>query len=70
MKLTIEINIHKDDYARITKWLKQFNPEATLKDTLQDFCIETQQRFKERADRYYKTGKTAYERFKEEIGVA
>jgi hypothetical protein len=67
LKVTIEIDIPKDDYAALTKWLKHLGGEITIEETLQCLSAETIKKWLYRARRYMKEGKTALERFLDEI---
>lgn len=68
MKVKVEIDIPDEDYSRIVKWLKANGAEGTLAEIFEQDIINMVRRWKVRANKYFKTGMTAYERFKMRIG--
>ena len=69
MKVIIEIDISKETYSRITKWLKSYGAEGNLKDMLQRDLESTVLKWSLRANAYFKTGLNALERFKFKAGL-
>jgi len=68
MKVTINLDIDKDDYAVITKWLKQYKPDNTVANTLEALCHGTVGRLANTAKAYFKRGgKSAMDEFIEEV---
>ena len=68
MKVVIELDIPKDDYALLTKWLKYHGPASnTIENTLQYGAEMDVKKFLIQARRHFKTGKSAYERFRDGV---
>lgn len=67
MKVKIEIDIPKDDYATLTKWLKYYGADNTVKKVLEHGLHLDIAKFLSRAHEHMKTGKTAFERFTDEF---
>lgn len=68
MKVKIEIDIPKETYSRITKWLASHSVEGTLAEMLQQDVKNTVVEWSTKANVHFETGKNAYERFKAKIG--
>ena len=69
MKINIELDIPKDTYSHITKWLSSNSADSPLREMLQRELELTVQQWKGRADMHFRAGgKNAWERFKAQIG--
>ena len=69
MKVIIEIDIPKETYSRITKWLKSYGAEGTLAEMLEQDVKNTVTRWNTKASVHFQTGLNAYERFKLKAGL-
>ncbi len=70
MKINITLDIPKETYSRITKWLASYGAEGTLADVLQRDVEMTVQKWKGRADVHFKAGGlNAFERYKASLGM-
>lgn len=67
LKVKFEIEIPKDDYATLSQWLKYYGKENTVQNTLEHGVKLDIARLLPRAREHMKTGKSAYERFKETV---
>ena len=67
MKIKLELDIPNDNYALVTKWLKHYRAENTIRDVLQRGADNSFKKYLGCARAHFKTGKNAYERFREGV---
>lgn len=67
IKITIEVEIPKDDYATLTKWLKYYGAENTVQNTLEHGARMSVTKWLPKAKRHLETGKNALERFRDTL---
>ena len=67
MEVKFELDIPDEDYATLTKWLKNHVANATVENTLKYGAEMDVQKFLPRARKHLATGKNAFERFRDTI---